>query len=77
MSKKDILTRENMTAWCNGHRHASRIIRRERDRRLASITPEESLTEYLDLKRLDPVDRAGGYPSPVLASMRRALGKLT
>lgn len=60
--------------WVRGHRDAERLIKRERMRELASMTPEESLRIYLQLKDAAP-DDPNAAPSPMLMAVRRVLDR--
>lgn len=69
------LDKEGARRWLLGQKEAARMIERERVRRLRTITREESLRIYLELKEASPDDPNRTEVSPVLWAMRKLMRK--
>jgi len=68
------IVKKDVKRWLRGQRAAGRLVERERARTLATLTPQESLLIYLDLKAASPQDADCG-PSPMLMAVRRVLDR--
>ena len=74
MSEK--LDKAEVQQWIKGQKEAQKVIAREKTRWLQSLTQEESLRIYLELKAAAPDDPNRTDVSPVLWAMRKAAQKL-
>ncbi|MCX6374580.1 MAG: hypothetical protein NTU88_00820 [Armatimonadetes bacterium] len=68
------IVKKDVKRWLRGQRAAGRLVARERALTLATLTPQESLRIYLDLKAASPQDADSG-PSPLITAVRRVLDR--
>jgi|Deesub1362B_J571_1020462.scaffolds.fasta_scaffold00983_7 hypothetical protein len=70
-----VLNKKDVQDWLIGQNAAAERIKSERVSFLMSLTPENSLQIYLELKRLGSGERSQA-PSRLIWAMRRAIAQL-
>lgn len=70
-----VLDREAARAWLADQRAAAARIARQRQQRLLTLRPEQSLQDYLDLWRC--ASQKSAAPSALALAMRQAVAKLS